>query len=321
MEVVSLTGKRILVTGGLGFIGSHLVKRLLSEGAEVSIIGRPGSQIWRLEEQLKNISIYEVDVTESRKVEICIKDICPEIVFHLAAYGVNSAQKEYIKAANINILGTINILNSLKDTNCKKFINMGSCAEYGDMKDLMKEDMYPEPVSIYGSSKASATIIAHQIARENNIVIITLRPFGIFGEGEERHKIFCHIILSILQNKEVRLTSCEQLRDYCYIENIIDGLIMSAKSNLKSNIFNIANGSLFPLKYYVDLIFKNIKTNMVPLYGTVEYRKNEIWSPAADISKIHTELGWSPRISLEDGIVKTIKWYEENKDMLIKYLR
>ena len=143
MEEVSLTGKRILVTGGFGFIGSHLVKRLLTEGAEVFIIGRHGTQTWRLNEELKNISIYEVDITDSTKVEICIKDICPEIVFHLAAYGVNSAQHEYIKAANINILGTINLLNSLKDNCCKRFINIGSCAEYGDRKDLMKEDMNP----------------------------------------------------------------------------------------------------------------------------------------------------------------------------------
>lgn len=320
MEKVNLTDKRILVTGGCGFIGSHLIKRLLTEGSKVSIICRPGTKTWRLEEQLENISIYEVDITDSIKVETCIKDICPEIVFHLAAYGVDSAQKEYIKAANINILGTINILNSLKDTGCKRFINIGSCAEYGDRKDIMKEDMYLEPVSIYGSSKACATITAHQIARENNIDIITLRPFGIFGGGEERHKVFCHVILSILEDKEVRLTSCEQLRDYCYIENIIDGLILSAKSKLKCNIFNIANGSLFSLKYYVDLIFKHMKTNRIPLYGALESRKNEMWSPAADISKINNELGWAPRIGLEDGIIKTIKWYEENKNKFFKYL-
>lgn len=320
MEEDSLTGKRILVTGGLGFIGSHLVKRLLNEGAEVFIIGWHGNKTWRLEEELKKVSIYEVDITDDIRVEKCVKDICPEIVFHLAAYGVNSEQKNYIKAANINILGMINILNALKDGSCTKFINMGSCAEYGDRKDVMREDMYPLPVSIYGSSKASATIIAHQIATENNIDIITLRPFGIFGEGEERHKLFCNIILSILEDKEVRLTPCEQLRDYCYIENIIDGMVMSAKSNLKSNIFNIANGSLFPLKNYVDLIFKNMKTDRVPLYGSLEYRKNEMWSPAADISEIHAKLGWSPRIGLEDGIIKTIKWYEENKDKWTKYL-
>lgn len=320
MKEISLTGKRILVTGGFGFIGAHLVKRLLAEGAEVFIIGRQGTKTWRLEEELKNVSMYGVDITDSTKVGKCIKDICPEIVFHLAAYGVNSAQNEYIKAANINILGMINILNVLKNACCTKFINMGTCAEYGDRKDPMREDMYPLPVSIYGSSKASATIIAHQIAKENNIDIITLRPFGIFGEGEERHKIFCNIILSILEDKEVKLTLGEQLRDYCYIENIIDGMVMAAKSNLKNKVLNIANGSLFSLRYYVDLIFKNMKTDRVPLYGSIEYRKNEMWSPAADISEIQTELGWSPKVGLEDGIIKTIKWYEENKDKWMRYL-
>lgn len=320
MEKVSLNDKRVLVTGGCGFIGSHLVKRLLTEGAKVSIMCRMGTQTWRLEEELKNISIHEVDITDSTKVENATKEICPEIVFHLAAYGVDSAQKEYIKAVNTNILGTINILNSAKGVGCKKFINVGSCAEYGDRKDVMKEDMYPEPVSIYGSSKACATIIAHQIARENNIDIITLRPFGIFGGGEEKHKVFCHIILSIMEDKDVRLTSCQQLRDYCYIENVIDGLVLSAKSKLKCNIFNIANGSLFPLKYYVDLIFKHMKTDRVPLYGAIENKRNEIWSPAADLSKIQTELGWKARIGLEDGIIETIMWYEENKDACFKYL-
>jgi len=320
MEEVNLTGTRILITGGFGFMGSHLVKRLLTEGADIFIIGRHSTQTWRLTEKLNDISIYEVDITDATKVDLCIKDICPEIVFHLAAYGVDSSQHEYIKSANINILGTINIINALKNNCCRRFINIGSCAEYGDKKDLMKEDMNPEPVSIYGSSKAAATITAHQIARENNIDIITLRPFGIFGEEEERHKIFSHIILSILEDKEVKLTSCEQLRDYCYIENIIDGLIMAAKCKIKNTIFNIASGNLYPLKYYVDTIFRNMKTDRLPLYGAVEYRKNEMWSPTADTTKIQTELGWSPSISLEDGIIKTIKWYEDNQNKWTKYL-
>jgi len=320
MEEISLATRRILVTGGCGFIGSYLVKRLVDEGAQVAIICRPSTNTWRLEKYLKDVSIHEVDITDGTKMESCIKDIGPEILFHLAAYGVDSAQRDYIKAANINILGTINIFNALKGMGCKKFINMGSCAEYGDRKEVMHEDMCPKPVSIYGSSKACATIIAHQIALENNIDIITLRPFGVFGGWEERHKIFCHVILSIMEDRDIRLTSCVQLRDYCYIENVIDGLLMAAKSNLKCSIFNIASGNLFPLKYYVDLIFKHMKTTRVPLYGEIENRKNEMWSPEANISKINTELGWSPRIEVEQGIIETIKWYEENKKIWSKYL-
>ncbi|WP_010241096.1 NAD-dependent epimerase/dehydratase family protein [Clostridium arbusti] len=308
--------KRVLITGGLGFIGSHLIPRMLKEKAKIFIIERKNSNPWRIKDITNKVNIIEADISNNEEIHKIIKTINPEYVFHLAAYGVDSSKKEYIAATNTNIVGTVNILNSLRDTYCRKIINIGSCAEYGNRKDLMTEDMCPLPVSIYGSTKACSTILAHQIAKENNINIVTLRPFGIFGEGEAPHKIFCHIILSILQNKDVKLTNCEQYRDYCYIENIIDGMILSAKdTSIDNNIFNIASGNIHPLKYYVDLIFKNINTDKKPLYGTIPYRENEMWTPKADISKIKSILHWTPKISLEDGIIKTIDWYKKNSKL------
>ncbi|MDF2502685.1 SDR family NAD(P)-dependent oxidoreductase [Clostridium sp.] len=308
--------KRVLITGGLGFIGSHLIPRMLKEKAKIFIIERKNSNPWRIKDITNKVNIIEADISNNEEIHKLIKTINPEYVFHLAAYGVDSSKKEYIAATNTNIVGTVNILNSLRDTCCRKIINIGSCAEYGNRKDLMTEDMRPLPVSIYGSTKACSTILAHQIAKENNINIVTLRPFGIFGEGEAPHKIFCHIILSILQNKDVKLTNCEQYRDYCYIENIIDGMILSAKdTSIDNNIFNIASGNIHPLKYYVDLIFKNINTDKKPLYGTIPYRENEMWTPKADISKIKSILHWTPKISLEDGIIKTIDWYKKNSKL------
>jgi nucleoside-diphosphate-sugar epimerase len=318
MSEINFINKKVLITGGCGFIGSHLVKRMLSEGARVFIMKRKNTKAWRIKDELNEVEILETDIADTVETGSAIKRIEPEYVFHLAAYGVDSLENNYITALRTNILGTVNIMSALKDVGCKRVINMGSCAEYGDRKELMKEDMFPEPVSIYGSTKACATIAAHQAARENHINIVTLRPFGIFGEGEERHKIFCHIILSILENKDVKLTSCEQRRDYCYVENIIDGMVMAAKNeSLKNNIFNIASGRVHPLSYYVDSIFKNMKTDRKPLYGAVEYRKNEMWAPTADIKKIQSILGWMPRIGFEEGIKNTINWYERNKAMYL----
>lgn len=309
----SLKNKKVFITGGCGFIGSHLVKRLLSLNANIFLLKRPSTDIWRIKDHGDKISFFNGDITNPLDVDRCIKTIAPDYIFHLAAYGVDSAQKDYIKAGNINILGTLNIFNSLKYVDCKKIINMGSCAEYGDMQIKMKEDLCVKPSSIYGSTKACSTILSHQLAAENHIDIVTLRPFGIFGEGEEPHKFFSYIILSILKGQDVHLTPCQQYRDYCYVENIVDAMIMSAENfNLKNEILNVGTGTSKPLKYYVDMIYKLTNSSLKPQYGALAYRKNEMWNPCPDISKIKSLLGWSPKISLEEGLSKTIRWYEKN---------
>lgn len=318
LSVNCFENKKVLVIGGCGFIGSHLVTRLISYGAKIFIICRRNNSRYRIQDTLKEIEFYNVDITNSLEIDKYIKKITPDYVFHLAAYGVDSAQKEYIPAVNVNVMGTVNILNALKDIGCKKFINVGSCAEYGDINQIMTEDMYPNPVSIYGSTKAASTIIAHQIARENNISIATLRPFGIFGEGEEKHKLFCYVILSILENKDANLTPCEQFRDYCYVENIVDGLLLAAENDtIKNEIFNIGNGVSFPLRYYIDLIFREIGTNKKPNWGSIQYRENEMWNPTPDINKIQSILNWKPRIDVEEGIKRTISWFKDNRQLYI----
>lgn len=305
--------KNILITGGLGFIGSHLTKRLLDSGANISILDT-NTNPWRLKNEIKDIDVYNIDITDAYKVDECIKTVKPQYVFHLSAYGVDSAQKAYFKAANINILGIVNILNSIKDIGCEKIINTGTCSEYGNIEGKMCENMCLAPANIYGSTKACATIISHQIAGENAINIVTLRPFGIFGEGEERHKLFCDVILSLLEDKDVNLTLCEQYRDYCYVENIVDGFIIAAQNvTAKNEIFNIGSGVSQQLKYYVDLIIKYVGTDRKPNYGVLEYRKNEIWNPQPDISKIKSILSWTPRIDLEEGIKRTVEWFKQNK--------
>ncbi|HAN10437.1 MAG TPA: CDP-abequose synthase [Clostridiales bacterium] len=309
--------KNVLITGGLGFVGSHLIKRLRALGANLSILSN-NSNPWRLKDEINDIDLNNIDITNGSLVNNCVKSVKPDYIFNLAAYGVNSANNEYIKAVNVNIIGIINILNSIRDIGCKKIINIGSSAEYGDKKKSMRENMCLTPLNIYGSTKAAATIISHQIARDNDINIVTLRPFGIFGEGEERHKFFCDVILTLLENKDVELTKCEQFRDYCYVENIIDGLLLAALSDTaKNEVINIGSGISHPLNYYIDLIFKYMETNKKPKYGAIPYRKNEMWNPEPDITKIKVILGWKPRVGLEEGIKRTVEWFKENREHYI----
>lgn len=306
--------KNVMITGASGFIGSHIAQRMVNDGARVSILVRENSDLWRIEEQLLDINVIKCDLKDEESVSKSVLENSPEYVFHMAAYGVDFRQQDYAEAANSNVLGTIHLLNGIRKIGgCNKFLYVGTSMQYGNKEGLINEEMKLSPANIYGSTKAAATLIAHQIAAENNIPITTLIPFGVFGENEGSHKFFPHIILSILNSKDIDLTKCEQYRDYCYIENIVDGFLLAALDKSHCNdIFNIGCGEIYQLKYYVDLIFKYMNTDCKPNYGALDYRKNDLWCPQPDVSNLMNHLEWQPQIGLEEGLKRTIDWYSNN---------
>lgn len=314
----NFNNQRVLITGANGFIGSHMVERMVKEKAQVSVIVRDSSDLWRLDEVKRDLDIYRTDLRNLDLVSNIVMQIKPDYIFHCGAYGVDGRQKDFFVAAQANIFGTMNLIHSLKDIGCKKFINVGTCMEYGNKQEIIQEDSLLAPDSIYGSTKASASIIAHQMAVNYDIDLVTLRPFGVFGEKEGSHKFFPYIILSILEDKQVNLTPCEQYRDYCYIENVIDGFVFAAQNNASKNgIFNIASGEIHKLKFFVDMIYNEMQSTNSPNYGALPYRANEVWRQQPDISKISNLLKWEPKISLKEGIAKTVTWYKENKHKFI----
>ena len=287
MNKQSFENKRVLITGGFGFIGSHLVRRLLQEKAQVAVLVRQTSNPWRVNDLLKDIQVFTADIQDTISVLNVVLEYSPDYIFHLAAYGVNSSQTSFKDALQINVLGTINIVHAAKEAGCEKVINLGSSSEYGDKSTPIHEEMGLAPVDLYGSTKAAATLISHQIAKEADTPIVTLRPFGVFGEMENTHKLFGYIIRSLVNNQEVKLTSCEQFRDYCYVGNIIDGMVLAAlEPSVKNEIFNIGSGQALPLKQLVTLIFNNIHTHQKPQYGAIPDRTNERNCPLPDINKI-----------------------------------
>ncbi len=312
-----LEGKHILVTGGGGFIGSHLVKKLIELNADVSIISRHTKSLWRIKRVLPAIYVHEADIQERERVDYLMSVIKPEYIFHLSAYGVSSEDRDIYKAIDTNVYGTIHVLNAGIKYGCRKFINIGTCAEYGNKKGFITEDLCLNPVDIYGSTKAAATVIAHQIAGESHTDIVTLRLFGVFGEYEPRHKIFCHTILTLLEEKDLELTACSQIRDYCYVKDVIEAIILAAENEKAVNeVFNVGSGKAYSLRYYIELIHSLMKSKRKLLFGALENRRFELWHPIPDIHRIKEVLGWQPKECLEESILKTISWYQNNQNYL-----
>lgn len=309
------TNKKVLITGASGFIGSHLALRLVNAGSHVAVMVRETTDLWRLREIKDSIRLCRGDLREQEQVEACVRAIRPDYVFHLGAYGVDSRERNEIQAVKTNVSGTVFLVSALLKTGCEKLLNIGSCMEYGNKAERVREDAPLEPFNIYGSTKAAGIIIAHQLAAQGGLPLVTLRAFGIFGENEGSHKFFPHIILSLLQGREVRLTGCEQFRDYCYVENLVDAFLLAAQDQAcKNEIFNIGCGAIRPLKDYVEMIYAQMNCPAKPNYGAIPYRRDEVWRPHPDISKIQAVIQWAPRLSLEEGLTRTINWYRHNLD-------
>ncbi len=313
-----LAGKKVLITGGGGFIGSHLCARLLKLGCRIVIADKYYVTPWRLKPFWQEIEFVTVDITDVSAVTEIFRAKRPDCVFHLAAYGVNSEDQDAAAAIRVNVLGTVNVLEAMNKTSCQKIVCMGSGAEYGNAEGKISETRILNPVNIYGSTKAAGTLIAHQYAAEHGIGIVTLRPFGIFGEAEPPHKLICYAILTMLKGDEIELTSCEQSRDYCYVENIVDALIgCMSNESIDNEVFNVGSGISMPLRYYIEKIRGIINPECSITYGRLPQR-NEAWSPAPDTSKIRSTLGWRPRYSLDEALQRTVEWYRKNSHLYEK---
>lgn len=308
----SKAGKRLLVTGGAGFIGSHLVRRLTDMGADVTVLTRAGSPLWRLP-QTGCRRIAPCDVTDAAEVQRALAQASPDGVFHLAAYGADAAQRDISRAVGVNVNGTVNVLTAMAACGCRRIVMMGSGAEYGNRPAPIAEDALPLPENAYASTKAAATLIARQYAAQHGIGLVVLRPFGVYGEAEPRHKIFCHAILSMLRGEPLDLTPCTQCRDYCYVGDVVDAAVAAyEKEALQSAVINLGTGCARPLRDYIERIRALIRPSGAVNYGALPHREGEQWQPAPDVRLASGLLNWRCAHSLEDGLARTVAWFREN---------
>ena len=307
-----LKNKKILVTGGAGFIGSHLVKRLINEGAKVSVIVKYNSIIDcpRLVQVWDKINVIEADlrnidsVNEMRKISF-------DLVFHLAAYNhVGDSFKHVLENVNSNLISTINLLNN--GPKIKKLIHMGTSEIYGIQTKLpfnVKE--MPNPMSPYAVTKYASELFSLLKSKSNNLNLICVRPFNTFGPFQSEKAIIPEMIIKCLQNKEIKTTGGKQTREFNYIENIIDGILFLNKK-VKHTIepINVGSNTPITIKNLVKKIHKYSKSDSKLRIGSLKYRPNEIWRMQAN-NKFLSSKGWKPKINFDDGLKFTIAWYRK----------
>lgn len=302
--------KRALVTGGAGAIGINLVRRLIAEGHQVTVFSLPALDLVRLKDLEREAEIVTGDITDGKQVKEIVARLRPHSVFHLASTTMAVTPARHIE---VNAIGTINLLEALREAAPKRFVYTGSAAVYGSGNQL-NEDAPLLPDSVFGAAKASTSLIVQMYARVFKLPTVELRFFLPYGPWEHPNRLIPHIILSALSGKELPLTSGEQERDPTYIDDVSDALLLAAEKTISpGSIFNIASGEAVTVRYIVEQTLELMDNPIKPEFGKVPTRENEIMKMSADIRAAREKLGWRPKHSLTQGLKKTIEWWKHNR--------
>lgn len=314
MEIkkIKLKFKNILVTGGAGFIGSHLVDRLIKEGHKIAVIDNLSTG--KKENLNPKVKFYKIDIRDPEIWEIFEKEK-PQVVFHLAAQPiVDTAYKNPLETIETNIIGTANILEACRlKSNPKAIIVSSSDKAYG--KSLILPCTEQSPLRgdhPYEVSKTATDLLTQTYFKTYNSPVAITRFGNTFGPRDFNFsRIIPGALKSIIKNEELLIRSDgKMIREYVYVKDIVDGCIKLAQNidKVKGEAFNFGSKNIFSVLDAIKKIEEilNIRIN----YKILNVAKNEIPKQYLDWSKAKKMLAWQPKISFEEGIKKSFNWYK-----------
>lgn len=312
--------KRILLTGCCGFIGWKVGEKLLGMGYEVLGIDNMNDYYdvklknWRLEKlkKMENFKFLKGDISDN-SIYKEMNDFNPEIIINLAARaGVRASIENPFIYYQTNVMGTLNLLEFSKKKGIKKFILASTSSLYAGCKTPFSESLpVNTPISPYAATKKAAEMVSYTYHYLYGINVIIFRYFTVYGPAGRPDMSVFKFIKLIDEEKPITIFGDgNQSRDFTYVDDIAEGTILGLNLN-GFGIINLGNNNPHRLNEMIELIEKNLRKKAIIEYKP--FHKADIKDTWADISKAKKLLNWKPKINLEEGIEKTVKWYMENK--------
>jgi nucleoside-diphosphate-sugar epimerase len=311
---------KILVTGGAGFIGSHLVDALVNQGHKIIVLDNLSSG--KLANLMNIENRIEFVAGDIRDLDLLVRIVngC-DLVYHMAAMvSVDQTVKEPIVSSQINDLGTLNVLEACRRNKVKRFIFSSSSAVYGDAPGFPKsEDMCSKPLSPYAVQKMTGENYALVYNDLYGVETVCLRYFNVFGPRQDASSPYSGVI-SIFMSKAATRTSPiiygdgNQTRDFIFVADVVLANILAAKENEAAGMaINIGTGSQVSVNQLWELICQINKIRLLPKYA--ESRKGDIKYSVANIQRAKTILNFSPQYSIKEGLIFTNEWYKKNQQI------
>jgi len=307
-----VTQEKVLVTGSNGFIGGHLMKALRARYKDVIGVVRPKSELCNLNSR-QNIFLNLNDALEVKKI---FGELKPSYVIHLASTkdrsslncGFGSSYRE-----NVEI--SLNVIEScLQLPGFKGLIFLGSCDEYGVTDCLFDESLLESPVNSYGLSKLTITKILSSMYKAVQFPSIVLRPSVVYGPNQGLEMFLPALIRSLINGDEFAMTKGGQTRDFIYIDDLVSSImkILDRDQPLTYSVLNIGSGLSQNIRQ-VALTAANLihpSAHELLKFGAIKYKSNDVMNYSLDISRAKNYIVWEPKIGLEEGLSRTIKFYK-----------
>ncbi|NQU32705.1 MAG: NAD-dependent epimerase/dehydratase family protein [Bacteroidetes bacterium] len=295
----SLANKKIIVTGGNGYLGSFLVKSLSDKGAEVYIISIDADQ---------NDHNFQIDITKFDELNNVIQQVQPDIVYHLAAsISRNRDFNIFENMLKVNVTGTFNLLKSLENTECEQFIFTSTSEIYGNNSSPFHEELLPMPVSPYSVTKVMAENLIKTYCQNHHRNYTILRLFNFYGENMSDDFFISQMVNSLKNGDDFLMTKGEQSRDFLYVVDVISAMTLVAEqTDAYNETFNVCSGKASPLASIASFINQKIGGSASIKLGALPYRKNEVWEMIGSAAKINEKLGFAPEYNLYEGLEMVI---------------
>jgi nucleoside-diphosphate-sugar epimerase len=295
----------VLVTGGAGFLGAAVVRRLVAEGYDVHIVVRATTCLARIDDLLGKVTLHRADLADAGDVALLVRQLEPDTVFHTAATG------GYARAGDAglfrdNVLATANVLQATAPLAHCRVIHTASSLEPGPLAVAVRESVPPAPVIPYAASKASSTLLALQAAACGRRVAV-LRPFAIYGPGEPEQRLIPTAIRAALGGTPLRLTEPGFTRDLVFVEDVVDAYLAASRAEgIDGEIINVATGLPTANEETVRTI--EWLTGRPIAIAAERYPAKATDQPLwfADVSKAKRLLGWRATHTVEQGLRRTI---------------
>jgi UDP-glucose 4-epimerase len=307
---------KVLVTGGAGFIGSHIVERLVGRGHVVRVIDNFSSgKRENLAPFASRVELIQGDIRDAKQVELAVAG--RDVVFHEAAivsvpYSIEHPQETH----DVNIQGTLNVLEAARRAGAKRVVFASSAAIYGDDPELPKrETMLPCPISPYGVEKITGEHYLRVYSAHYGVETVGLRYFNVFGPRQDPSSPYSGVI-SVFVDRAIAKKPLtifgdgEACRDFVYVDDVVDANLAAAtRAGVSGQVFNVARGESTTLNDLVAMLGRIVQREIRPEHASP--RAGDIVRSVADVTRARDELGHAPKVGVEEGLSRLVRWKTE----------